>query len=114
MTGEELDPARVLAGVDRLLSAVAPLRERLERLNLAGVAKGSPAARDQRSPLGELPFACASHAVMVASEHALAWRLIRDANYVPAWSHLTLMRGALEGAVIARWVLAPPTPVETW
>jgi hypothetical protein len=111
MSTDNLDPARVLASIDRLLSAVEPLRGRLERLNFAGVAKGSPAARDQRSPLGNLPLACASQAIMAASEHALAWRIIRDANYAPTWSHLTLMRGALEGAVIARWMLAAPTPV---
>jgi len=67
------------------------------------------AARDARSePLGEYAGTLASSAWAAGIDHLLAWyHLIVGARVLPIWTHATLARGALEGAVTCRYLLDP-------
>jgi hypothetical protein len=43
----------------------------------------------------------------VSVDHLFAWGLIIRGGLLPIYSEMTLLRGALEGALISRWLLDP-------
>jgi hypothetical protein len=52
-------------------------------------------------------------ALGVASDHLTAWKLIVYGGLIPIYSPMTLLRAALEGAVMCRWLVDPrPEPLE--
>lgn len=89
---------QLLAGVDELWRRrEAALRRRPARDSLAGADAGLPDAR--------FVSIFAEQALGSAVDHLHAWRLLTRGGEIPFWAHLTLLRGALEGAVRCRWLV---------
>jgi hypothetical protein len=99
---ETMDPAAV-AELRRLLRDVAELRHRLEAALRAPAAPDSQAAADDALPDARLVTVYAGQALTVAIDHLNAWRLLVNGPEIPILAHLSLLRGALEGAVRCRW-----------
>lgn len=89
-----------------ILERLPDLRERFFALR-GGPEPGSEAAADSARPLGEWPWVLGSGAWVTGSDHALSWQLLLDSGTVPMAGHLTLCRGALEGAAICRYLVEP-------
>jgi hypothetical protein len=97
-----MDPAAV-AELRRLLRDVAELRRRLETALRTPAALGSHAAADDTLPDARFVTIYAGQALTVAIDHLNAWRLLANGLEIPILAHLSLLRGALEGAVRCRW-----------
>lgn len=92
------DYARVLEPLERIFNRSA-------ELNRQGPAPRSPAARDGQTALGKIAWDLGAPANTVGLDHLIAWRMLRlKAGIQPSFGHLTLLRGALEGTSIARWL----------
>jgi hypothetical protein len=91
--------------------AMGPLQGLWERNNEVvqlGPAARSQAAVDSRTALGSFAWHLALPANAIALDHLVAWRVLRLAAGVqPSFAHLTLIRVAIEGAAVARWLLDP-------
>lgn len=93
------------------------LRELLERIDVAwrlfhaeapnGPAGGSRAASDVALVLGHLPITFAMATWAAAAEHLIVYRELIHAGVQPMAGHYALLRGALEGAAITRWLVDP-------
>jgi hypothetical protein len=87
---------------------VERIRTRLSQLSHDGPSAGSRAARDARTKLGEMAWTLALPASTIGVDHLLAWKGLRlGASLQPAFSHWTLIRGAIEGNAVARWLCDP-------
>jgi hypothetical protein len=63
---------------------------------------------DSSEPLGELIRASAVVAMTNSLDHLLAWAtLYLRGKLAPTFAHMTLLRGAVEGASTARWLVEP-------
>ncbi len=72
------------------------------------LASSSTAEQDAAAAarLGREPFLNSLALVSVSLDHLTAWReLVRTLQ--PAYAHMTLIRGALEAAVVGRWLIDP-------
>lgn len=98
MNVSQADYSRVLEPLERTFNLNADLNRR-------GPAPGSKAGSDGRTALGKVAWDLAAPAIGVGLDHLVAWGVLRlRAGLQPGFSHLTLMRGALEGLCIARWL----------
>lgn len=68
---------------------------------------GSTAASDAEIPHARWVLLSARMALGVASDHLTAWRLIVDTRTIPIYSPMTLLRAALEGGLLCRWLVDP-------
>lgn len=97
---------------DRILQRLLEDVSRLERLRSALIRRayvpGSVAESDSRRPLGDhVPSQCLA-ALGVAIDHLEAWAdLWINGRQHPLFAHITLVRGAIEGAVRCLWILDP-------
>jgi hypothetical protein len=90
----------------RILEPVERIRTRLGELSRSGPPVGSRAARDSRTRLGETAWILGLATGSVGVDHLLGWQTIR-ATLQPAFSHWTLIRGAIEGLAVTRWLCDP-------
>ena len=100
-------PAETTAALLRLLDHVQQTWRVYQAETPKGPADGSDAAADNAVPLGHLPFTFASQTWAAAAEHLLVYRLLIETGTQPMAGHATLLRGALEGAAVTRWLLDP-------
>lgn len=90
---------------DRAFKPLEQLNQRSLELGRRGPSPGSRAARDGRAALGKIAWDLAGPAHAVGIDHLVAWRMLRlKAGIQSGFAHLTLLRGALEGTAIARWL----------
>jgi hypothetical protein len=112
--GDPMGPA-VAAELHRILGGLAGLSRRLESTIRQRSAAGTDAAADMALSNARFVGIHASQAMVNALDHLGAWKLIVDGNVHPIQAQMTLLRGALEGAVRCRWLvdanLAPATRV---
>jgi len=93
---------------DRVLAPVEHLRRRHHELSERGPSPGSAAHRDGKNKLGKIAWDRALPASSIGVDHLAAWRVLRlTAGYQPIFAHFTLLRGAIEGAAVARWICDP-------
>jgi hypothetical protein len=104
------DP-KVTAQILKTLHHVEVLATRLESVaTLASTPATSLAAADARmsARLGLEPFLNAGFQLSVSLDHLQTWRHVvfgGGAGLQPAYAHMTLLRGAMEAAVVARWLV---------
>jgi hypothetical protein len=97
-----------------ILETIPGLKDRFERVKLGTPVVGTSEYRDRLTSDGELPGVIASKKLAVASDHLLTWnRIVFDGLFLPAWSHLSLLRPVLEASVQARFVIDPTTDSRT-
>lgn len=95
------DYARILGSLERTF-------QRQGEIVRQGPVPGSRAARDGRTALGRMAWDLAAPAGAIGLDHLLAWRTLRlKAMNQPLFAHVTLLRGAIEGAAIVRWLCDP-------
>lgn len=89
----------------RILEPLAAARAQLSELSRRGPTPGSPAAREGRTRVGRLAWILAVSAASIGVDHLAAWQAVRvAASLQPIFAHLTLIRGAVEGCAVARWL----------
>lgn len=104
------DP-KVTARILRMLAQVDMLVRRFEPMaRLSSTPTMSLAAADARTSarLGREPYMNAGFGVSTSLDHLITWRHAVSAGSTglqPAYAHMTLLRGALEAAVVARWLV---------
>jgi hypothetical protein len=104
--GDNLDPE-----FSEALEGIPPLQERYSAA--ARPSDGSLAAQDGVTLLGRMAFDLSQVALGIGLEHLACWyALPLQARRMPAVTHFTLIRTALEGATLARWLLEPTTEGE--
>ncbi len=96
----------MLRDLRELLAPVPALWERSKKL-AGGPVPGSTAARDCLTPMGQQAWILGFTAVNVGIDHLEVWRRLAEARIQPTFAHLTLIRGALEGAALARYLADP-------
>jgi hypothetical protein len=102
VTDEQTD----LANLANFLELVPGLRERFFSL-ADGPEPDSPALLDARLPKGEIVRMHAMSFMGSAVDHLVAWRALFGAGILPTFAHMTLIRSAVEGASLARWLVDP-------
>jgi hypothetical protein len=100
----EFDPDTT-AEIIRLLAGVDEIWRRREATLLRPSARGSLAAADAALPDARFVSIYAGQALGSAVDHLHAWRLLVRGGEIPYLAYLTLLRGALEGAVRCRWLV---------
>jgi hypothetical protein len=101
--GDDLDPQ-----LSEALEGIPPLQVRYSAL--ASPSEGSLAAQDGGTLLGRMTFDLSQVALGIGFEHLACWyALPLQACRMPAVTHFTLIRTALEGATLVRWLLEPTT-----
>lgn len=99
------------AQILRTLDHVEVMARRLESVaTLASTPATSLAAADARmsARLGLEPFLNAGFQLSVSLDHLQTWRHVvfaGGAGLQPAYAHMTLLRGAMEAAIVARWLV---------
>jgi hypothetical protein len=100
--------ARTQEEYARLLTPVTEMSDRLASLSQEGPAPDSPAAHDRRTALGQKAWVLALSASVVGMDHLMTWKALRlELGYQPTFAHLTLIRSAIEGMVVTRWLCDP-------
>lgn len=100
------DPATTARLVEVLAQAPV-LFDRLHTTAQAGASPGSEAAKDASAPLGHHGQIMAIDHLSCGVEHLVVWRRLLLAGVQPYAAHMTLVRGAMEGAVTCRWLIDP-------
>ena len=94
----------------RLAEVLAPapmLFDRLGVLARAAGVPGSKASEDASMPLGHHVRILAVDHLSTGLEHLVMWRRLLMSGVQPNAVHMTLVRGAMEGAVNCRWLIDP-------
>lgn len=104
--GDNQDP-RITAKLVEVLSQAPVLFDRLTSTSRAGAKPGSAAATDEASPLGHHVRIMAIDHLTTGIDHLVMWNRLLTSGVQPYASHVTLIRGAMEGAVTARWLIDP-------
>ncbi|MDQ2913461.1 MAG: hypothetical protein M3T56_09415 [Chloroflexota bacterium] len=106
MTWRETGPIQ-----DDFVKVFAPLERtqtRFSELSIGGPTRGSSAARDGRTKVGKIAWDTALVAGSIGVDHLVAWRMLRlRGAFQPNFAHLALIRGAIEGSSVARWLCDP-------
>lgn len=90
----------------RILAGAQGLFDRVGALALAGATQGSEADIDAGLPLGHHVGFLASGYLTTGVEHLVMWdQLLTVAAVQPIAVHMTLIRSAMECAVMSRWLL---------
>ncbi len=93
---------------ERIFEPLERIHSQHNALARTGPAPGSRAARDNRIRLGQMAWHLALPASTIGVDHLVAWRMLRlNAGIQPVFAHFTLIRGAIEGTAIARWLCDP-------
>jgi hypothetical protein len=95
--------------VRQLVTALDALPSLEMRLSQAARPRAKSRAEiDGQTAFGRIPFDLALTATSIGFDHLAGWHaLVTKARTMPTFGSLSLLRGALEGAVLARWLLAP-------
>jgi hypothetical protein len=104
--GDNQDP-RITAKLVEVLGQAPVLFDRLSATSRAGAQPGSNAATDEASPLGHHVRIMAIDHLITGLDHLVMWHRLLTAGVQPYASHITLIRGAMEGAVTCRWLIDP-------
>lgn len=104
--GDTQDPL-VTAKLAEVLAQAPVLFDRLTATSRAGAQPGSEAAKDESSSLGHHVRIMAVDHLMTGLDHLVMWDRLLTAGVQPYASHITLIRGAMEGAVTCRWLIDP-------
>jgi len=104
--GDTQDP-QITARLAQTLAQAPTLFDRLGVTARAGVAPGSPAAEDATSELGHHTRILAIDHLATGLEHLVIWHRLLTGGSQPFAAHMTLIRGAMEGAVTSRWLIDP-------
>jgi hypothetical protein len=102
--GEAQDP-RITARLAEILAQAPILFDHLGAVARAGVSPGSEAAKDASVPLGRHVRIMAIDHLSTGIEHLAMWHRLLIAGVQPNTVHMTLIRGAMEGAVTCRWLI---------
>jgi hypothetical protein len=97
--------ADATAEIVRLLADVDDFWRRREAVLWRPSAPGSVAVADAALPDARFVSIYAGQALGSAVDHLHAWRLLVRGGEIPYLAHVTLLRGALEGAVRCRWLV---------
>ena len=97
----------VTAKLGEVLAQAPVLFDRLTATSRAGAQPGSDAATDEATPLGHHVRIMAIDHLMTGLDHLVMWHRLLTAGVQPYASHITLIRGAMEGAVTCRWLIDP-------
>ncbi len=100
------DPA-ITARLAEALAQAPGLFDRLHAAAKAGAAPGSEAAKDAAAPLGHHGQILAVDHLSSGIEHLVIWNRLLTSGVQPNTVHMTLIRGAMEGAVACRWLIDP-------
>ena len=93
---------------DRIFLPLEGIFNRTVQLGRKGPALGSRAARDGRQKVGRMAWDLAAPANALGLDHLVAWRMLRMKGGIqPGFGHLTLIRAALEGMALSRWLCDP-------
>ena len=95
---------QTLADLDGIMGRVERLRQ--------GFEGSSDAARDSAVRNGSLAWSFGAAALQVGFDHLRAWRHLHASGMQPPFAHWTLLRGAVEGAVVTRWLCSASTTNE--
>lgn len=104
--GDIQDP-QVTAKLAQILANAGVLFDRLGATARAGIASGSPAAEDAAAELGHHTRIMAIDHLATGLEHLVIWHRLLTGGSQPFATHMTLIRGAMEGAVTCRWLIDP-------
>lgn len=100
------DP-QITARLAQVLARAPLLHDRLGATARAGIAPGSPAAEDATAELGHHTRIMAIDHLATGLEQLVIWQRLLTAGSQPFAAHMTLIRGAMEGAVTCRWLIDP-------
>jgi hypothetical protein len=104
--GDRQDP-RSTARLAEILAQAPILFDRLNAVALAGASSESEATKDASVQLGHHVRILASDHLSSGIEHLVVWHRLLTASVQPFGAHMTLIRGAMEGAVTCRWLIDP-------
>jgi len=104
--GERQHP-KITAELMSVLARVPGLFDQMNAMGRQAPAPGSEASRDSARPLGHHVAILATDHLSTGMEHLVAWRNLLVAGSQPYAAHMTLIRGAMEGAVTCRWLVDP-------
>lgn len=104
--GDTQDP-QITARLAQILARAPVLFDRLGAAARAGIAPGSQAAEDATSVLGHHTRIMAIDHLATGIEHLVIWHRLLTGGSQPFATHMTLIRGAMEGAVTCRWLIDP-------
>lgn len=102
--------AAIYEEIRRRLGGLDGLERRLEAATRVPPSLGSLQAADHGYPDARFVSLHASQALFSAIDHLNTWRLLVDrpgVAFIPILAHLTLLRGAIEGALRCRWLVDP-------
>ena len=102
--GLNQDPV-VTARIRHTLAAVAPLGQRHERTVRSHPVPGSAAQLDLALTDHPSAVVLAGGVLSVALDHLTAWKALIDGGTQPTAAHMSLLRGAMETAVLCRWLV---------
>lgn len=103
------DP-KATAKIGRALAIVDDLTARLAAVvKLTTFLAGSRAAGDTSlsTLIGAAPPQEGGALASSSLDHLLTWRHTLTSGLQPTYAHMTLLRGAMEAAVVARWLVDP-------
>ena len=100
------DP-RITARLAEILAQAPILFDRLNAVALAAASPQSEATKDASMPLGLHVRILTSDHLSTGIEHLVVWHRLLTASVQPFGVHMTLIRGAMEGAVTCRWLMDP-------
>ena len=106
--GDTQDPL-ITANLAEILAEAPALFDRLGDAARAGVSPESRAAKDANTPLGHHARILAMDHLSTGIEHLVVWHRLLTSGVQPYAAHMTLIRGAMEGAVTCRWLIDPRT-----
>jgi hypothetical protein len=90
------------------LARLDDLQHRKGVTTFAAAAAGSRAARDIADQARAYAHDHASGRISAALDHLVAWRaLLLDAQIMPMYAHMSLLRTAHEAALLALWLVDP-------
>jgi hypothetical protein len=113
VTASDMDAA-IAADLRRALAGVDDLRRRYDvAAHRLAEPQGRASADHACHPDGRFVSIFASQALSSALDHLAAWRKLVDAGYIPIHAHMTLLRAALEGSVLCRWLVEAKVHPET-
>jgi hypothetical protein len=98
-------PEAMQKAFEKVFQPLEHLEARHRQLARNGPEAGSRAARDGRTKLGRMAWDLGLAASVIGVDHLVGWRMLRlRGGFQPTVAHWTLIRGAIEGMSVARWL----------